>query len=66
MVTEEQILDKLKDIEFDEGMIIPVYCDYGWFGTSMPTQTEEEYIKEYLELLEKHKEDYLVTLDCHV
>lgn len=39
---------------------------YGWFGFSKDTKSQDEWIKEYIELLENHKDCYLVALDCHV
>lgn len=40
--------------------------EYGWFGFSKDTKSQEEWIKEYIELLENHKDCYLVALDCHI
>ncbi|GAI55280.1 unnamed protein product, partial [marine sediment metagenome] len=39
---------------------------YGWFGFSKGTKSQDVWIKEYVGLLEKHKDCYLVALDCHV
>jgi hypothetical protein len=39
---------------------------YGWFGISEDKQEPEEWLNIYTKLLEDNKEDYLVTLDCHV
>ena len=39
---------------------------YGWFGFSKDTKSQDVWIKEYIGLLEKHKDCYLVALDCHV
>lgn len=39
---------------------------YGWFGTSEDKQEPDEWLNIYTKLLEDNKEDYLVTLDCHV
>ena len=38
----------------------------GWFGFSEDVGDLEEYKKDYLEILENHKEDYAVLCDCHI
>lgn len=40
--------------------------DVGWWGMSSPKMTEEEWKKIYLQLLEAHKDDVMIGLDCHV
>lgn len=40
--------------------------DVGWWGSSTPKMTRDEWKKVYLKLLEEHKGDYAVSLDCHV
>lgn len=43
------------------------FCsEVGWFGFGENTKELEEYKKDYLNLLENHKEDYAVLCDCHV
>lgn len=40
--------------------------DVGWWGMATPKMSEQDWKKIYLELLEKHKDDVMVGLDCHV
>lgn len=40
--------------------------EYGWFGMSNDIKSPNKWKKEYLEILEKHKEDFMINLDCHV
>ena len=40
--------------------------DFGWFGMSKNKTSPDKWDKDYIKLLLKHKEDYIVTLDCHV
>lgn len=40
--------------------------DVGWWGMSRPKMSQDDWKKIYLRLLEKHKDDYAVALDCHV
>lgn len=40
--------------------------DFGWFGMSKNKESPDKWDKDYIKLLSKHKEDYIVTLDCHV
>jgi len=42
------------------------FDDIGWWGMSKPKMTEAEWKKTYLELLESHKNDVMIGLDCHV
>lgn len=42
------------------------FDNVGWWGMSTPLKSATEYATEYLALLQKHKDDYIVTLDCHV
>lgn len=40
--------------------------NYGWFGTYNQETDEDKWKKEYLKLLEEHKEDFMINLDCHI
>jgi hypothetical protein len=56
------ILGKIMDPkgELHEGV------NYGWFGTSKNSKEVDTWNKEYIELLESYKDDYVVLVDCHV
>lgn len=39
---------------------------YGWWGTYTETEGDKEWKEKYLKLLEEHKDDFMINLDCHV
>lgn len=73
--TKEKILKSLSD-EHKENpyLIYTLVADgkvhqsrkYGWFGTYSEKEGEEDWKKKYLKILDKHKEDFMVNLDCHI
>jgi len=40
--------------------------EMGYFGDMTREKSRRDWIEEYLSLLEKNKEHYLVVLDCHI
>ena len=74
--TKERILKSLSDAEEEHNpfLIHTIVADgkghqagrYGWFGSFSQEIDENEWKKEYLKLLEEHKDDFMVNLDCHI
>lgn len=52
------LIDPNKNIYKDRNMY--------WFGLYTKNKTEEEWKKEYLDVLSKNKDHYVVNLDCHI
>jgi hypothetical protein len=40
--------------------------DMGWFGCSSNDKEEDEFMRQYLTILKRHQDDYVVALDCHI
>lgn len=74
--TRKKIIRALsdKEVEYNPYSISVIVVDgkiyqeksYGWFGTSNQKIDEDKWKKDYLKLLEEHKEDFIVNLDCHI
>ncbi len=65
----------IKDFEFNNPFILSkilsvdglvVWKDFGYWGMSENRQSQQDYLKEYIKLLEKYKDDFIVNLDCHI
>ena len=65
----------IKDFEFGNGFLLSkllsadgllVWKDFGWFGSSKKNQIQKDFVKKYIAVLEKHKDDFVVSLDCHI
>ena len=72
---KEKILRKLSDESKENHYLIHTIVvegnvhrarSYGWFGTYDEKKKENEWKEEYLKLLENHKNDFMVNLDCHI
>ena len=73
---ETRVKEFIQKFDFDNPYVLGKVLDpegnihegeeYGWFGISNNTISPEVWLDEYLKLLEKHKDDYMVSLDCHV
>lgn len=71
----DAIAERIMEYEWDVPFLVYILVtpddwyngkEYGWFGSSSKTMDSEEWEKTYVEVLQKHREDYLVFLDCHV
>ena len=72
---KKRLGEQIKDYEFYNPYSLPKIIvegqvfggkDFGWFGTSTDTKEIKDWEKEFEKLLEKHKNDYIINLDCHV
>jgi hypothetical protein len=73
---EKRFEEFIKNYEFYNPFVLSKIIDtkgnihegkeFGWFGMSKNKQSPDKWDKDYIKLLSKHKEDYIVTLDCHV
>jgi hypothetical protein len=71
-----RVKEYIEKFEFDNPYVLGKVVDpkgnvhegvrYGWFGMSDNTINPNVWIEQYIKLLEKYKEDYMVSLDCHV
>ena len=73
---EKRLAQQIREFSFHDDSIFHLIIDlqgkvhagqtFGWFGFSKKTKSEEEWMEEYLGVLEKAKDHFVVSLDCHV
>jgi len=73
---KKRIAEQIKNYQFQTGSeyhkvidqfgVVHSAKDYGWFGMSKDTQKDDKWEKEYIDVLEKAKDGYVVNLDCHI